>query len=94
MNLPDIKKKTITIGYSGLELFGKPELQAGQIGYSVSPDGKQLSGAGSGYWNESWVVIGHEVICGDPIFIDTDNLQYPVFTAMHGKGTWSPRLIP
>jgi hypothetical protein len=62
-------------------------LEAAQQGYSVVPEGDETD------WREEWVVIGHEEMCGDPLFIDTDDDDYPVYTATHGMGEWSPRLI-
>jgi hypothetical protein len=38
----------------------------------------------------AWVVIGYETGLGDPLFLDTALASLPVFTAMHGEGTWKP----
>ena len=51
------------------------------------PDGNETD------WDSAWVVIGYEGCAGDPIFIDTDDEEFPVYTAAHGMGEWSPELI-
>ena len=33
------------------------------------------------------------LLCGDPIFIDTEAEDYPVYTAVHGEGDWRPKRI-
>ncbi len=64
-----------------------------QVGYSVSPEGQSLIGDKQGDWLENWIVIGHEEQCGDPIFIDKSAPNFPVYTAMHGEGSWDPEQI-
>ena len=64
-----------------------PELEAAQQGYGVLPEGE------ASQWRAEWTVIGHEGLCGDPLFIDTDDEDYPVYTAERGTGEWNPRLI-
>ena len=32
-------------------------------------------------------------LCVDPIFIDSSADGFPVYTAMHGQGTWEPKQI-
>ena len=93
MNLPPLRKKEVTIGYSGIELVSRTELEDHQLGYSVTDDGKSLIGNEIGDWKAGWIVIGHETNCGDPIFIDSDHPKFPVYTAMHGAGSWEPQLI-
>ena len=77
---------SVEIGYASIHLAPVPELEAAQQGYSIVPGGETD-------WKDEWVVIGYEGLCGDPIFIDTDDDEYPVYTAAHGMGEWSPRLI-
>ena len=45
---------------------------------------------GFGDWRESWLVIGYEDECGDPIFIDAAGPEFAVYTAAHGTGDWVP----
>jgi hypothetical protein len=71
----------VSIGYSSVHLTPLPELEGAQQGYQADD------------WRPEWTVIGYEGLCGDPIFIDTDDEDYPVYTAEHGTGEWKPRLI-
>jgi hypothetical protein len=80
----------VSFGYETIYVFRSPELEAQQIGYSVSPAGKSLAGTRDGDWLSEWVVIGYEELCGDPIFIDASKSGFPVYTAMHGEGSWRP----
>ena len=76
----------VSIGCGGIRLVPVAELQAAQRGYG-DVEGQDTD------WQPGWAVIGHEELCGDPVFIDTEDDDYPVYTAEHGAGTWSPRLI-
>jgi hypothetical protein len=95
VTIPDRYKKlraavpfdNVSIGYASIHLAPVAELEAAQQGYSIVPEGSETD------WHDEWVVIGHEGMQGDPIFIDTDDDDYPVYTAAHGMGEWSPQLI-
>ena len=91
--LKDLSFYEVTIGYTTICLFAESELVEGQKGYSVDPNGKILTGEKDGDWKKSWLVIGHEELCGDPIFVDLDLEHLPVFTAIHGIGSWNETLI-
>lgn len=78
---------SVSFGYSSIDLAPVAELEVAQQGYSIVPDGDTTD------WRDEWVVIGHEGSMGDPIFIDTDVDDFPVYTAAHGMGEWSPQLI-
>ena len=56
--------------------------------YSV----EEIPGKQKGYidhgWQPGWVVIGHDDLCGDPIFVDTSEADSAVLTAAHGEGSW------
>jgi hypothetical protein len=82
----------IEIGFSGIQLFKPEELMEGQEGYAFTTQGQSLVGSEPGDWRKDWLVIGYETGCGDPFFaLDED--PHPVFTAMHGQGSWSPDLV-
>ncbi|HMP82442.1 MAG TPA: hypothetical protein PKA41_07005 [Verrucomicrobiota bacterium] len=78
---------SISIGYASIELAPVKSLDALQQGYGIVPSGDTTD------WQDEWVVIGNEGLCGDPIFIDATKEEYPVYTAAHGMGEWSPQLI-
>jgi hypothetical protein len=77
----------VTFGYSGVKLLAVDEIPDAQLGYGNVPEGNATD------WKSSWLVIGHDTSLGDPLFIDTAQKDLPVFTAPHGEGTWSPRVI-
>ena len=81
------------IGYEGVSIWSFSELQERQVGYSVTPDGRSLIGKKAGDWQGNWLVIGNEELCGDPIFIDTAESGFPVYTAVHGEDKWEPVAI-
>ena len=83
----------VAYGCGGLKLFSADEIEQGQVGYSVAPDGKSLCSGDRGAWQPNWTVIGNETACGDPLFIDTDDSALPVLTAIHGEGSWEPQPV-
>jgi hypothetical protein len=83
----------VSVGYRLVTLFTADELEEAQIGYSIDINGQSLTGTGDGDWHPSWLVIGNEDETGDPIFIDADDDQFPVYIAMHGEGEWEPDKI-
>lgn len=77
-------------GCHGIELVAGNKIDEAQFGYSVTVDGVDLSSDEDGRWQKSWVVIGSDTEVGDPFFVDTAVSSLPVYTAMHGIGTWEP----
>jgi hypothetical protein len=80
----------VSYGVGGIKLFSAAELEQGQLGYGVAPDGKSLCSGEDGAWQPTWIAIGYETACGDPLFIETDEPTLPVLTAIHGEGYWEP----
>jgi hypothetical protein len=78
----------ISYGVGGIKLFSADEIEDGQMGYGVALDGASLSSDDEGAWQPSWIAIGFETACGDPLFIETADPALPVLTAMHGEGAW------
>jgi hypothetical protein len=68
---------------------GPAELEAFQVGYACDPSGNTLLGTSEGDWRENWIVFARD-FSDDPVFVDINFPNMPVFTAMHGAGTWSP----
>jgi hypothetical protein len=85
--------REIQLGFNGMQFFTPDQLQEGQVGYSITQEGQSLAGNQEGDWRKSWIVIGNESCCGDPIFIDTADHNLPVYFASHGAGAWEPELI-
>lgn len=84
---------TVSVGAGGITFLALDELDAGQVGYARTPEGRDLTGTGEGDWRSSWLVFACETGLGDPIFVDLADATFPVFSAMHGAGSWDPTLI-
>lgn len=82
---------SVFFGHGSVLLWHPSELRKRQVGYTTSPDGTSLCGDADGDWRSTWVAIGIEGECGDPLFIDTAAPGYPVYTAWHGEGRWDPK---
>ena len=85
--------RELKVGDGVVRLATPDELGDLQVGYGVDPDGEDLSGNARGDWRAGWVVIGGDEDLGDPLFVDLADASLPVFTAMHGAGTWDPRPV-
>ena len=84
---------SVSLGYRELTLVPPGELDAAQVGYRVAPDGADLTGEADGDWRAEWLVVGHDELAGDPLFVDTRDPALPVYTAVHGEGAWEPELV-
>ncbi|MCZ4312211.1 hypothetical protein O4H66_02240 [Comamonadaceae bacterium G21597-S1] len=80
----------ISLGFGGVRLATLVELEAFQIGYSMSLDGTNLCSDAPGYWRSTWLAIGEETSGGDPLILDTSSKALAVLTARHGLGQWDP----
>ena len=77
-----------------IELAAGSELDDYQAGYHVRQHTESMGMPGVD-WQPQWFVIGMETLIGDPVFVDLDDPNLPVFTAMHGMGSWrAVRLAP
>jgi hypothetical protein len=85
--------KEVFFGSSGFNIADEASIKDLQLGYSVHPDGSDLSGSSEGDWQKSWLVVGTDTEVGDPFFVDTSEPSLPVYTAMHGMGEWSAELV-
>lgn len=79
--------------FQALTLYAAPELERAQVNFRGTRPGDESFVAPHG-WRRSWVVIANDN--GDPYFLDvskqTPDGDCPVWTAMHGTGTWEPSL--
>lgn len=72
----------VNISFNGIYLFSKDEIHEAQLGFTIGPDGND---------NPDWLeligtnclIIGIDTCCGDPIFIDTDDKELPVYSVFH-----------
>lgn len=84
---------SVNLGFNGVELFPSDAVEAGQIGFSVGPNGKSLCDGSAGAWRHHWLVIGIETLCGDPLILDTADPNFRVLYAIHGQDKWEPTTI-
>lgn len=79
--------------FQALTLYAAPELERAQVGFRGTRPGDDSFVAPHG-WRRNWLVIAYDN--GDPYFLDvakrTPSGDCPVWTAMHGTGTWEPTL--
>jgi len=79
--------------FQALTLYAAPALERAQVTFRGTRPGDESFVAPHG-WHRGWVVIAYDN--GDPYFLDvskqTPEGDYPVWTAMHGTGTWEPSL--
>lgn len=85
--------KEVFFGSSGFSIADEDSIKDLQLGYSVHPDGSDLSGSNEGDWQKSWIVIGADTEIGDPFFVDVNEPSLPVYTAMHGMGEWNAEMV-
>lgn len=74
--------------YVNLEIFSFDQLDECQVGFSIDPDGNSLVTNEEATWNDNWIVIANETLCGDPIIIELNEDGYPVSRLMHGMDNW------
>lgn len=91
--LPPLKERVIEGKSIDIILYSLEQSEKEQIGYSISRSGEPLYGFEEGDWQEGWYVIGRESGCGDPIIIDLNDHELPIYTAMHGQGTWNEIIL-
>ncbi|AGX44771.1 hypothetical protein [Clostridium saccharobutylicum] len=75
--------------FINIRIFALDDLENKQIGYSIDSDGNSLVSDEQGSWKSEWIVIGNEVLCGDPIIIDATKFGVPVSLLTHGMGDWT-----
>lgn len=86
------KAEDISIGYSEINIFKLENIEKEQIGYSVTENGKSLVGNKNGDWKKNWIVIATDNM-DDPIFVDIENPNLPVFISEHDNGEWEENYI-
>ncbi len=92
-NLPELTPGAFSFGVVDLLLFSNDNSVKYQTGFSVDREGNPLFGFDEGDWQEGWYVIGIDQSCVDPIFIDLNDPDLPIYTAMTGMGDWQEKLI-
>ncbi len=78
----------VSLGYMEVYLYDIEELEEVQLPYQLDPEGKLRASHEPGAWQVNWLVVGMEDLCGDPLFIDTSDDRFPVFSAASGEVEW------
>ena len=92
-SLPELTPGQYEFGVVDLLLFSNDIFDKYQVGFSIDGDGNPLFGFDEGDWQEGWYVIGIEQNCFDPIFVDLNDPDLPIYNAMIGMGSWEENLI-
>lgn len=85
--------ENISTKSNGISFFSIKNIKDEQVGYRLNAYGKSLIGTEKGDWKKSWVVIGFENLLGDPIFVDFNKPELPVFTSIQDADKWTEKYI-
>jgi hypothetical protein len=87
--LSTLGRKEVYFGPQGF-LFASNEedLEKAQTGFAIHPDGTNMVGTNPGDWQKNWQVIALDTELGDPYFIDLNDANSPVYTAIQIDGAW------
>jgi len=92
--LSQTEKKAVYFGPQGFVLASSEnELETYQQGFGVHSDGTILSSNKAGDWQQSWLVFAIDTELGDPYFVDRNDQQLPVYTAIQIEGLWQSELV-
>lgn len=83
----------VNFGSGGLRVYRRDEVEAGQVGYGVAPDGSSLCSGEVGAWRPEWIVVGYDTASGDPLIMDTSDPALPILRDLNGRGKWDPEKI-
>lgn len=75
----EITPRAVSIGCGEIYLYDKSEIADAQIGYRVYPDGRKIDD----WLGDEYFVIANDSTCGDPIFINVAEKDYPVYYMFH-----------
>jgi hypothetical protein len=91
--LPSLTPGTTSFGVVSLLMFSNESSIKNQTGFSIDRDGNPIFGFDEGDWQEGWYVIGIDQNCFDPIFIDLNDPDLPIYKASASMGSWEENLI-
>lgn len=75
----EITPRQISIGCADMYFYDKDEIADAQIGYRVYPDGRKIKE----WLGDEYFVVGNDSTCGDPLFINVNEKNYPVYFMFH-----------
>jgi len=98
--LKAFEHKEVFFGPQGFTVVSKTaELNKAQIGYSIDKNGTSLvslvnNDSKNGNWCSSWIVIAKDTELGDPYFVDLNDKNLAVYTALAEEDNqWKPTLV-
>ena len=92
--LTQLPKQCIFFGPQGFNVYiDAAKLDSGQIGYSIDKSGHTLCGESIGQWQPQWYVIAQDTEMGDPYFVDSSDVNLPVYTGFYGENGWQTELV-
>jgi hypothetical protein len=93
--LKAFEHKEAYFGPQGFKVVSKTaELNKAQIGYSVDNNGVSLVNHEKGNWQSSWFVIATDTELGDPYFVDINDENLAVYTALaKEENQWQSTLV-
>ncbi len=93
--LKAFEHKEAFFGPQGFKVMAKTaELNKAQVGYSIDKDGKSLVDSKIGNWQASWFVIAKDTELADPYFVDLEDENLAVYTALaEEENQWEPVLV-
>jgi len=97
--LKAFEHKEVFFGPQGFSVVAKTaELNKAQIGYAIDKNGASLihseSDTNKGNWCSSWIVIAKDTELGDPYFVDLNDENLAVYTALaEEENQWQLTLV-
>lgn len=93
--LKAFEHKEVFFGPQGFRVVSKTaELNKAQIGFSIDKSGQSLVGQDKGNWQSSWLVIANDTELGDPYFVDLNDENLAVYTALaEEENQWQSTLV-
>ncbi|GAA6204519.1 hypothetical protein [Thalassotalea sp. SU-HH00458] len=84
------------LGPQGIKLITEERaIKKAQIGYSIDKNGANIASNQPGSWQRHWLVIAKDTELGDPYYVEINNTQLPVYTAIFNETThqWQTTLV-
>jgi hypothetical protein len=93
--LKAFEHKEVFFGPQGFKVMAKTaELNKAQVGFSVDEKGKSLVDNTECSWQNSWLVIAQDTELGDPYFVDLNDDNLAVYTALaEEENQWQATLV-
>lgn len=84
------------LGPQGIKLFTDEKIfNQAQVGYSIDKNGANIAANSEGTWQSTWLVIAKDTELADPYYVDLNDKQLAVYTAIFCQDTnqWQSTLV-